>query len=585
MKKISLLLCLFSLILITVSCSEQEVTDPPQLHSRWSTVYDKKAEGIAKKWYLNFPTSNFTGSTWENWQIKNSRYRWHRQDFIAGELDSSASYLLVFNTVASPSIIWMNGEFLEHIPVTNEYVIDITDHLKENSNNNIVFRNEFQEDLFGINKIGIIKASPDTLLPEKKTDFHAMPLYDTPGEYVHDLIIYEAFIRNMSDPGTFTGFKNTIMRLNQLGINMVWLMPVHPVGMQNRQGDLGSPYAVRDHFSTNARYGNLSGFRSLRSMLHRNNIRLILDAVTAQTAADHPWVQDYPSYYKNDASGRPLPAPGALNRNIYDLNYDNENLRKRMISYLDFWLEQDVDGFRLHRSAAVPRDFWKQVRDHYNNKEKDVFLLGDGDDPRQLTSGINAIESPALYQTFVSIANGEADARAVGKTLFEEAGAYPEGTKFLHYAENHRTPRARDALGDSGHHLALVTIFTAPGIPMIFCGEELSDPPEMDLYEKTDMNWYRIHWPTYNLISKLAKFRKNSPVLTRGDLKPVATTPAVGGFSRRYRNETWYVLLNYSESEQIYQCDAKTTVFSDGSSGIVDKGRVRLEAKGYCIVK
>ncbi|MDZ7795785.1 MAG: hypothetical protein U5N56_01525 [Candidatus Marinimicrobia bacterium] len=164
-------------------------------------------------------------------------------------------------------------------------------------------------------------------------------------------------------------------------------------------------------------------------------------------------------------------------------------------------------------------------------KKRNVFLLGDGDDPRQLTSGINAIESPDLYQTFVSIANGEADARAVGKTLFEEAGAYPDGTKFVHYAENHRTPRARDALGVSGHHLALVTIFTAPGIPMIFCGEELNDPPEMDLYEKTDMNWYRIHWPTYNLISKLAKFRKNSPVLIHGDLNPITTTPAVGGFS------------------------------------------------------
>ncbi|MDZ7821362.1 MAG: alpha-amylase family glycosyl hydrolase [Candidatus Marinimicrobia bacterium] len=517
--------------------------------------------------------------------MKNARYRWHRQKFPVGTLDRNASYLLSCNTVAGISLIWVNGQFLDRVPLTDSYVTDITPYLREDTSNTIVLRNEIRDDLFGINRLRILKAPADTVIEGKSTDYHAMPLYHLPSDDMDELIIYEAFIRNMSDPGTFTGFRNTVMRLNQLGVNMVWLMPIHPVGKADRQGSLGSPYAVRDHFSTNARYGTLSDLRSLRSMLHRNKIRLILDAVTAQTASDHPWVDDYPDYYRKDGAGRLLAAPAAVDGNILELNYENANLRERMLSYLDFWIEQGVDGFRLHRSGDVPMDFWQNTRDHFSERGEDPFLLGGGNAPEHLISGINAVDDPALYNSFVALAKGDADASIIGKTLFEEAGRYPEGSKVLHYAEHHGTPRAIKALGVKDHHLALVTVFSAPGIPLIYCGEELSDPPKMSLYEKTDMNWYRIHWPTYNLISKLAKFRKNSQVLTRGDLKPIADTRSVGGFSRRYRNETWYVLLNYSDREQIYQCDVSSTVFSDGSSGVLSEGRVRLEPKGYCIVK
>ncbi|MBW6458751.1 MAG: hypothetical protein K0B52_06275, partial [FCB group bacterium] len=189
------------------------------------------------------------------------------------------------------------------------------------------------------------------------------------------------------------------------------------------------------------------------------------------------------------------------------------------------------------------------------------------------------------YHAFRAISKGEADATAIGAVLAKEKQDYPEGTRVLHFTEDHSTQRAVRDLGVDDYHLALFIIFTSPGIPMIFNGEELIDPPMMNLYNKTDVNWYRIHWPTYNHISQLARFRKSSPVLTRGDLRQIADTKAVGGFSRRFRNETWYILFNYSDTEQIYQCDVRTTVFSDGSSEVIRNGRVRLKPKGYCIVK
>ena len=585
MKNIYNLLTLFVLVFLAASCTQQPVADPPILSNKWATVYDTDAEGISQVWFKEFPSSRFSGSTWDDWQIKNARYRWHKQSFKVGKLDSTASYLLTCNTIASTSLIWLNGDFLDQVDFTDSYAIKICNYLHENTYNEIIIRNEYKEDSFGILDLKIIKASPDTTISNKKYDYYSMPLYHEPASYVDNLILYEAYIRNMSPSGTFTGLENTISRLKQLGVNMVWLMPIHPIGREDKMGTLGSPYAVRNYFTTNSRYGSLSQFSSMRSMLHRNKIKLIIDAVVNQTASDHPWVSDYPTYYQQDDDGKLLAPPGSDRKDVLALNYDNENLRTRIISYFDFWFEQGVDGFRCNGSDDIPRDFWQDVRDHFKENNIDPFLLAGSDDPEHVLFGMDAVVGWDLYYTFTDIANGEANASSIGKTLANEIKKYPRKTKVLHFAENHETARATKALGTMDHHLALFTIFTAPGIPMIYCGEELNDPTYMSLYDKTDINWYKIHWPTYNLISKLSRFRTSSPILTKGDLHQIADTKSVGGFSRRYRNETWFILMNYSENEQMYQCDVKTTVFSDGTSGVVRNGRVRLKPKGYCIVK
>jgi glycosidase len=585
MKK-SLLLFLSLIVLLSISaCSEKKISDPPQLTERWQTVYDTEAEGISENWYINFPVSNFFGSTWDDWRLKNARYRWHRQSFRVAELDSTAFYLLECHTVAGPSLLWLNGEFLDQVEFTDHYVMDITSLLKANTINELVIRNEYKTDSFGIHKISIEK-SPEAVQQVKKTrDYTSMPLYHRPPAYIDDLIIYKVFMRNLSPSATFTGLQNSISRLNQLGMNMVWLMPVHPIGEKNRSGTLGSPYAVRDHFTTNENYGSLPQFNSMRSMLHRNNMKLILDAPAGQTAADHTWVTDYPAYYRRNERGEFLAPGGGKGKDIFALDYENANLRQRMFTYFDFWTRQGADGFFCHGSADIPGEFWQDLRDRYNQEGNNPLLLAGSNEADHMLYGMNAVPGWDLYHAFRAIAKGEADATAIGTVLAKEKQEYPDGTRVFHFTENHDTPRAVRDLGVDEHHLALFIIFTAPGIPVIFNGEELIDPPLMDLNNKTDVNWYRIHWPTYNLISQLARFRKSSPILTRGDLRQIADTKAVGGFSRRFRNETWYILFNYSDTEQIYQCDVRTTVFSDGSSEVIRNGRVRLKPKGYCIVK
>lgn len=572
-----LLLAALLLLGLFSACTKKGAADPPVLSHKWITVYDDKAEGISKEWFLDFPGGNISGSTWDDWQIKNARYRWHKQSFYMGVPDSSAHYFLKCSMIAGKNLVWINGELLDELNISTEVLLDITNHLKAEDYNNIVIRSEFQEDAFGINKVEIIKGSAkDAALPAEQRDYSEMPLYDMPPSYANGLVIYQADIRHMSDAANLSGFRNTISRLDQLGVNMVWLKPLHPVGNKNRRGQWGSPYAVKDHFLIHPTYGDLSDFNSIITLLKRYKIRTMLELVPGQSSADHAWISDYPDYYKND---------GKASSDIKKFNFDSGALQKRMFSYFDFWLERGPDAFCCYDSHTIPGIFWQDLRDHFQSLGKDPFMLADAADPEMMLNGFNAVQSASLHDTFKAIANKESDASAIGSVLAEEMRRYPEGTLVLHYTENDKTERAAELLGEKGHHLALFTIFSAPGIPMLYCGEELINPPKLDPYNKTEMNWYHIHWPTYNLISKLSKLRRSSAVLTRGNFSQIADTKSIGGFMRSYKGETWFVLMNYSDKTQIYQCDVRSTVFSDGVSGLIQNGRVQLQPYGYCIVK
>ncbi|MFA6618675.1 MAG: alpha-amylase family glycosyl hydrolase [Candidatus Neomarinimicrobiota bacterium] len=569
-------------LFILSSCSDTAVSDPPVLTDKWITVYDTESEGISKSWINNFPTSNFAGSSWENWQIPNAPYRWHKQNFMVGTLDSTAHYYLSCSTIASPSLIWLNGKFLDKLDHSESYSLNITDHLIENEQNELIIRNEYQENSFGIHCLNIEKNTALSALATKKINYYDMPLYNEPPSYAHDMIIYEAYIRQMTG-GQFSGLQNLSSRLQQLGINMLRLLPIHPTTRQKINTSYADPYVVYDYFSTSAELGSMTQFSSLRSFLHRNKIKLMLDAPIAFSATDHSWTKDYPDYYLKNAAGKYQADPE--HRYTAMFNLENPQLQARLFSYFDFWIEQGVDAFRIDGSENMSKEVFETFHEHFSDKRERPFLMADGTKPEHVLYGLDAVDGDALYSAFLAIKNNKANANIIGETLEKELKSYPAGTKIVHYAERHDKGRAWKTLGVDDHHLALFTIFTAPGIPSILCGQELQDPPEFSLTKLKDINWYRIHWSTYHLISKLSKLRKDSPILTRGNFHRIPTSESIAGFSRRYKNETWYILMNYSNSSKTYNIDAKSTVFSDGTSQIVSEGKVKIKAKGYCIVK
>ena len=179
--------------------------------------------------------------------------------------------------------------------------------------------------------------------------------------------LYEVFVQDFSPEGTFRGVIAGLDRIQASGANVVWLMPVHPIGVAGRKGTLGSPYAARDYRAINPAYGTADDLRALIEAIHAKGMKVILDWVPDHTSVDHPWVREHPDYYVKDEQGRPsVPRDpkGKLTdwTDVAQLDYGNPALRREMIAAMRWWLtEFGIDGFRMDVAGFVPDAFWREA--------------------------------------------------------------------------------------------------------------------------------------------------------------------------------------------------------------------------------
>src|SRR5258708_24476004 len=209
--------------------------------------------------------------------------------------------------------------------------------------------------------------------------YPGLPARDSPA-WVHDGVIYEVFPRQFSAQGDFNGVTAQLDRLQQLGVNILWLMPIHPVGRLKAKGTLGSPYAVRDYYAINPEYGTAADLHRLVHEAHQRHLKLIIDIVANHTAWDSVMMKT-PEFYTHDASGKIIP-PMPDWSDVADLNYDNAQLRRYMIDMLKYWIREfDLDGFRCDAAGMVPTDFWEQARTELNALQPAILMLAEGGDP------------------------------------------------------------------------------------------------------------------------------------------------------------------------------------------------------------
>ncbi len=190
--------------------------------------------------------------------------------------------------------------------------------------------------------------------------------------------IYEANIRQFTPEGTFNAFEKTLPKLKELGIKIIWLMPVQPIGELNRKGSLGSYYSIKDYTAVNPEFGTMEDMRSLVNKAHELGFKIILDWVANHSSWDNVWASEHPDWYTKDSLGNFMP-PNPDWSDVLDLNYDNEELRAGMIDAMKFWIDEvGFDGFRCDVAYDVPLDFWNQARSELD-KSKAVFMLAEAD--------------------------------------------------------------------------------------------------------------------------------------------------------------------------------------------------------------
>lgn len=383
----------------------------------------------------------------------------------------------------------------------------------------------------------------------------SVPAREAPG-WARSAVIYEVFPRQFSQKGDFAGVTARLDELRALGVDVLWLMPIHPLGRLRAKGSVGSPYAVRDYYAVNPDYGTKEDLHRLVDGAHSRGMRVIIDIVANHTAWDSVMMA-HPAYYKQDGSGHVVsPHPGWSD--VAGLNYANPETRRYMIDMLEYWVREfGIDGFRCDVAGEVPTDFWEELRADLDRVHPGVFLLAEADKPELLRRAFDADYAWKMMATVDKVLMQGAPASEVRRTWQEkELAAFPRGSLHMRCTDNHDEARAVSRFGWNGALAASAMMLTLDGIPLIYNGMEVGDSTESGdpaLFEKVPILWQpkqrEAFRPTYTALIAL---RHRHPALTGGSVAWLENSAPdnVVSFLRRSEREETVTLVNFSNRPQ-----------------------------------
>jgi glycosidase len=398
-----------------------------------------------------------------------------------------------------------------------------------------------------------ITSTPNIVTAQDKTprDFSKETARTSPA-WVRDGVIYEIFPRAFSKEGNFKGITARLDELKNLGVNILWLMPIHPIGKEKSKGTIGSPYAVRDYYAINSDYGTADDLHQLISAAHSRGMKVIIDIVANHTAWDSVLMKQ-PDFYTHDASGNIVP-PVPDWMDVADLNYDNPRLRVYMTEMLQYWLREfDLDGFRCDVAGMVPTSFWEHARAELSKIKPDIVMLAEWHEPDLLAAAFDLDYSWPLHSAVTDVLTGRAHADALRAAWEEERAKFERGALHMRFSDNHDERRAIARFGEFGTLAASVLMFTLDGVPMLYNGMEVGDTAESGapaLFEKLPVFWQiserRPEFPVF--YKQLIALRSAHEALRRGEMKWLRNSDEarVVTYLRRSNNEEILVAINLS---------------------------------------
>ena len=302
--------------------------------------------------------------------------------------------------------------------------------------------------------------------------------------------IYEVNIRQYTPEGTINAFSEHLSRIKELGADILWIMPVQPIGVKNRKGPLGSYYSIQDYSKVNPEFGTLGDFKKMVKKAHELDMTVILDWVPNHTAWDHPWITSNPEFYEKDS----------LDNITYEadwtdialLDHTNENTRRAMIDEMRYWIaETDIDGFRCdHAGHEIPKYFWEEAVAALNPM-KDLFWLAEWDQPR-MHPEFHASYSWELMHLTEDVAKGHKNANDVHDFIESDTKLYGRKpfrmTITTNHDENSWSGTVFERYGE-GHKAFATFIFSAYGFPMIYSGQEVGLDKRLKFFDKDQIDW------------------------------------------------------------------------------------------------
>jgi glycosidase len=336
-----------------------------------------------------------------------------------------------------------------------------------------------------------------------------------PPDWSYNNSIYEVNLRQYTEEGTIKAFEKHLPRLKELGADILWFMPIHPIGEKNRKGTLGSYYSVKDYIDINPEFGTLDDFKSLVKMIHKMGMFVIIDWVANHTAWDHQWIEEHPEFYTQDSLGNIIP-PNPDWSDVADLNFDNKDLRAEMIDALKFWVEEcDIDGYRCDVAGMVPIEYWIEARTELE-KIKNVFMLAEWDTP-EVHLAFDMTYDWDLHHILNRIAKEENTVLDLIKHLNKNEEGFPADAFRMQFTSNHDENSWNgtefERLGDGVEAFAVLTCLI-PDMPLVYSGQEAGNNKRLSFFEKDLVEWKDDK--LFDIYSRLFQLKKNNKALQNG---------------------------------------------------------------------
>ncbi len=310
-------------------------------------------------------------------------------------------------------------------------------------------------------------------------------------DWAKNAVIYEINVRQHTIDGKFTSLIKDLPRLKQMGVDILWLMPLHPIGEMNRKGPLGSYYSVKNYEELNPEFGTKSDFLLFMKAAHEQGFKVIIDWVANHTAWDNVWMMEHPDWYQKGQDGKYVSPYDWTD--VVNLDYKNENMRKAMIEAMRYWITDfNIDGFRCDVAGLVPRDFWEEARKSLE-KTKPLFMLAEDEDNIKLCQ--NAFDMNYgwnMHALMAKVAKGEAKPMEINNLQKTIDSLYPKDAIKMNFVTNHDenswNGTTDEKFKDASKAFIMLT-FTLPGMPLLYTGQEAGINKRLRFFEKDTVDW------------------------------------------------------------------------------------------------
>ncbi len=380
-------------------------------------------------------------------------------------------------------------------------------------------------------------------------------------EWTRQANIYEVNIRQYTKEGTITAFEKQLPRLNRMGVKILWIMPVQPIGVKNRKGKLGSYYAIKDYTAVNPESGTQADFNHMVKTAHKLGMKVILDWVANHTAWDNVWVDQHSDWFKKNARGDVTSYEYDNGREIeywtdvIGLDYRKPALQVAMIDAMRFWVKvADIDGFRCDVASLVPIPFWVRARAELE-KEKKLFMLAESNDPA-IHVAFDMTYDWKLFDSFADIAQGKADANALRQWAASGQTGFPEDAYRMNFTSNHDVNSWRwsdsELYGTKWRAFAVLAA-TLPGMPLIYGGQESGLDKKIAFFEKDALVWK--NYPNAGFYRNLLAYKARHPALANGSAGGPMELLSAGNdqlfaFRRSSGKDSITIIVNLSDAHQ-----------------------------------